>query len=201
MIEDVLRGYADVADAWIARSEEIPCPLLYRHVIDLLPTAPSFVADIGAGTGRDAGWLAEMGHVVTAVEPVAKFRQAGMALHPSGNIEWVDDRLPDLSALKPASGYDCILVNGVWHHLDETQCRAAINRLAQIIKPAGVLVLSLRHGPGAPDRPVHPVDADMTIADALAAGFKLERRCEAQSLQAENRAAGVHWTWLALRRT
>jgi hypothetical protein len=73
--------------------------------------------------------------------------------------------------------------------------------LADIVAQHGLLILSLRHGPGAPGRRVFPVSPDETIVAAEHAGFRLVRRLEAESVQPENRASGVRWTWLALRRT
>lgn len=200
MIEDVIKGYSEVSDEWIERSERISNSDLFKHVIDLLPDPPSRIADIGAGTGRDAGWFANMGHHVTAVEPTARLRLAGTALHRSANIRWVDDRLPDLRALPEHVRFDCILLNGVWQHLDHDQRSAAISRLTDLVDTGGLLVLSLRHGPGAAGRPVFPIDVDDTLEAATSAGFRVERCCVADSIQAANCAAGVHWTWLALRR-
>ena len=39
----------------------------------LLPSAPGLVIDVGAGTGRNAAWLAGLGHDVVAVEPSVGF--------------------------------------------------------------------------------------------------------------------------------
>lgn len=59
------------------RYETVSAPDLHGPVADLLPAAPSQVLDVGAGSGRDAAWLAKMGHEVLAVEPSATFREAG----------------------------------------------------------------------------------------------------------------------------
>lgn len=69
--------------------------------------------------------------------------------------------------------------------------------LSGMIAEGGLLILSLRHGPGAPDRPVFPVRPEETIADAGRSGLILLRRAEADSVQPGNRAMGVRWTWLA----
>jgi SAM-dependent methyltransferase len=196
MIENVLRGYASASAEWIARSEAISCDQLYAHVADLFPVSPSRVLDIGAGAGRDAAWLASSGHDVTAVEPLAEFRHAGMQLHATSNITWLDDRLPDLRLL-PDSAFDCVLLGAVWQHLDDEQRAAAMHRLAELTGSGGVVIMFLRHGPGAPNRPVYQVKPEDTINDALKAGFKLVRKRSAESVQAANRDAGVHWTWLA----
>ncbi|WP_157017555.1 class I SAM-dependent methyltransferase [Mesorhizobium xinjiangense] len=200
MQDEVLSGYAASCGELIPRFERFSSAELLRHVSDLLPDRPSWIADIGAGTGRDAAWLAQQGHQVVAVEPVAELRRAGMDLHPEPGIEWLDDRLPALSRLRPRGPFDVVLLNGVWHHLEEEERHIAMAAVASTTRRGGLLVMSLRHGPGAKDRPAYPLQADDTIGLAANAGFDLVRRMETDSVQAANRAAGVWWTWLALRR-
>lgn len=194
MSATVLAGYeADGADL-VERFEAIDSAALYAPVADFIPTAPARIADIGAGTGRDAAWLAGLGHAVVAVEPVAALREAGRALRPG--LAWVDDQLPQLADLR-GELFDRVLLSGVWQHLDGPARAVALPRLAGLLAPGGVLIMSLRHGPGAPSRPVWPVDVEATMALATTAGLKLVRRVEAASVQAGNRAAGVTWTWVA----
>jgi SAM-dependent methyltransferase len=197
--DDVLIGYAASSRDLIARFESLSSKQLYAPMADLLPTKPSRILDIGAGTGRDAAWLARQGHDVTAVEPVDELRQAGMRLHDGLGIDWRDDRLPDLHALQGRTGFDLILLVGVWQHLNDHQREIAMRRLAALAAPSGLIIMSLRHGRGAPNRRVYDVRPADTIAAASSAGLALVRQCEAESIQPENRDAGVCWTWLAFR--
>lgn len=83
-MDDILEGYEAAAmPALIARFDAIPSEEIYAPVVDLMPTRPARVVDIGAGTGRDAAWFARQGHDVLAVEPVRALREAGIALHGS----------------------------------------------------------------------------------------------------------------------
>ncbi|MBV9829750.1 MAG: class I SAM-dependent methyltransferase [Alphaproteobacteria bacterium] len=200
MIDDVLLGYAASAAELIARYESISAEQLYAPVADLLPQPPSRIADIGAGTGRDAAWLADKGHHVVAIEPVAEFRRAGMLLHASPSLEWLDDRLPELRGLRALkTGIDCMLLSAVWQHLDDQQRRAALHTIAILTAPGARVIMSLRHGAGAPGRIIIEAPPERTIADAASAGFELMRRRETQSAQPINRQSGVHWTWLVFQ--
>jgi len=62
------------------RYEAVQAPDLHGPVADMLTRTPSRILDVGAGSGRDAGWLAKMGHAVLAVEPSATLRAAGQSL-------------------------------------------------------------------------------------------------------------------------
>ena len=166
-----------------------------------MPTRPARVADVGAGTGRDAAWLADRGHRVLAIEPVAALREPGRALHRCERIVWLNDRLPELARVPAGEVFDLVLLCAVWQHLGDAARSRAMPRLAELTAPGGMAILSLRHGPDAVGRRVHPIDPDVTIAQARRAGFDVVRRVDADSVQAENRANGVRWTWLALKRS
>jgi SAM-dependent methyltransferase len=93
--------------------------------------------------------------------------------------------------------FDLILIVGVWQHLREAEHAEGLASLAALLRGGGLLILSLRHGPGAPCRPCFPASPDNVVAQARSTGLELLARRAAASTQAENRRAGVTWTWLA----
>lgn len=197
----IFDGYAEEAAALIAQFEALSSAEVLAPVADLLPARPSRILEVGAGTGRDAAWLAEKGHRVVAVEPVRALREAGRALHPSPRIVWVDDSLPDLATLRRTGElFDLVLLVAVWQHLRPDRHAAALADLAALTAPGGRLILSLRHGPGASARPCFPAAPEEVVRCAGEVGFSLLAHRDAASVQARNRAAGVTWTWLAFRR-
>lgn len=198
---NVLASYAAAASDLIPRYEALSTADVLAPVAALLPTQPAYVLDVGAGTGRDAAWLAARGHRIVAVEPVDALRSAGMAFHPSPLIDWVEDCLPLLTKIRQRGGhYDLILLDGVLHHLLPDEQTETIPILASMIGVRGRLILSLRHGPTHPLRPGSPTDPDRTVRAAEASGLCLALRRATPSLQPENRAAGVSWTWLCFDR-
>ena len=79
--------------------ESIEAARLHAWMEDLLPAAPALAADIGAGTGRDAAWLASRGMDVVAVEPSMGMREQAAHLHAEAKVRWLADSLPDLREL------------------------------------------------------------------------------------------------------
>lgn len=198
---DAITDYAARATPdLIAGYDALSPEQIYATVLDLLPDTPVRVADVAAGTGRDAAWFAGQGHHVLAVEPVHEFREAGAALH-GDSIEWLDDRLPDLAELQRRGPFDLIVLCAVWHHLDSADRARAVQSLARIAAPGATLILSLRHEPGELGPHSYPTPPDEAIDLARAAGFDLIRQAEAPAVHPLSRAAGVHWTWLAFTRT
>lgn len=196
----IIDGYIGDADLLIPSYEAIDCNDLYAPVLNYLPNKRSIILDIGAGTGRDAAWFAGRGHHVTAVEPVAAFRDAGQKLHSGFAINWLDDCLPDLENLLEFNlNYDVVLISGVWQHLTEDQRRNAVGHIPSLLKRNGVFILSLRHGPGAVLRPVTPCDPEAVISGAIEAGLRLCHHQKVGSMQEQNIKLGVNWTWLVFR--
>lgn len=189
-------GYAADADTLVAQYESLSFADLHAPVLHLMPTAPSRVLDIGAGTGRDAAAFAAMGHDVVAVEPTRALRERAAVLHPSSRIDWLDDHLPDLESLaRCGPGFEVVMLSAVWMHLDQRQRRQAMPRVARLMRRGGVMILSLRHGPVPAGRRMFDVSAEETIALAVAAGMSVILRLDNQ-LSAFARA-DVSWTRLA----
>jgi SAM-dependent methyltransferase len=191
-------GYAEEADALVRQYESLSFAENHRLILHLIPTVPCRVLDIGAGTGRDAAGFAALGHHVVAVEPTGEMRTRAMALHPSPRIEWLDDSLPDLTQLMArGETFDVVMLTAVWMHLDEAQRRRGMPNIASLVRPGGVLSLSLRYGPVPRGRRMFDVSADETERLAVAEGLRpLLRR---EGLPASLGQAGVTWTRLAFR--
>jgi len=161
----------------------------------LVQLSPGKALDVGAGSGRDAQALAQRGWQVTAVEPAVRLRARGAARNP--DIRWLDDRLPQLSALPESVSYRLILLSAVWMHLPESQRAVALARLCDLLDSDGILVITLRHGPGDPARPMYPVS--VSELESLCAPLGLELLLlegEAKDWLQRNQ---VHWQTVALR--
>jgi SAM-dependent methyltransferase len=191
-------GYAWQAPDLLCQYESITFADAHRAILHLIPREPCDAVDIGAGTGRDAAALAEMGHRVVAVEPTAEMRRGGMALHPSPRIEWLDDSLPDL-ALLTARGetYDLVMLTAVWMHLDKEQRRRAMATISSLVRKGGMMSLTLRYGPVPAGRRMFEVTAEETVRLAAARGLAKVLELEAQP---SLRQVGVTWIRLVFKR-
>jgi SAM-dependent methyltransferase len=192
--------YTAHADALRDRYDSLPTDDFYAPVRHLIPPAPCRTADIGTATGRDARWFADIGHEVTAVDPVAGFLEP--ARKSDNRVTWLIDALPDLPVLSARGQvFDLVNVSAVWHHLAPEERDRATETLARLTAPGGLLLMALRHGPTPSGLPLHAIDVDATATRFNAVGLAEVFRCPAQSIQKVNRDAGVTWTWLALRAT
>ncbi len=199
---DGTQGYDQDVAAFFARADSVGFAEKYAAVLHLMPSAPSRILDIGAGSGKDAADFAAMGHRVLAVEPTPALLAGAIARHAHPAIAWLDDGLPDLAATRArGETFDLIVLSAVWMHLDADQRRRAMPNVAGLLADGGMLILSLRHGPVPPGRRMFEVSAAETIGLAQAEGLRATLREERGSIQAANRLAGVTWTILALQKT
>ncbi len=137
---------------------------LNRPWRSILERPPGMACDIGAGSGRDARWLATRGWEVVAVEPSAAMRRLGEERSASHAITWLDDHLPGLEALRRIGHrFDLILLSAVWQHLHPDEGARALRVLSELLRPGGHLVITLRHGRDDAEnreRGFYPVAAD-----------------------------------------
>lgn len=120
--------------------------------------------DIGAGSGRDALALSQLGVCVTAIEPAQSLRDKGVEL--TGNkVNWKSDTLPELSSLSENT-FDLILVSAVWMHLTKEQQRQSLRRLSSLLSDGGILVITLRHGEFNDGRTAFNVNGKRLIDEA-----------------------------------
>jgi SAM-dependent methyltransferase len=190
--------YAETADALVKQYESLAFADLHREILHLIPIAPSWVLDVGAGTGRDAAAFAALGHSVVAVEPTLELRTHGQRLHRLAGITWIDDALPDLSKVHEcAEHFDVVMLTAVWMHLDADQRRRAMPRVSRLLRPGGLMALSLRHGPAPAGRRMFDVSATETSALAREVGLEMIHHNEREALLGQS---GVWWSVLAFRR-
>jgi SAM-dependent methyltransferase len=166
-----LNYYKDNADSLFSRYQALDSEFVHAPWKKLLPVQPGLACDIGAGSGRDACWLADKGWDVVAVEPGQGLRERGEALTASrtfktGGVTWLDDKLPHLNKLRALDQrFNLILISAVWMHLPPTQHARAMRIVSDLLAPGGIVVISLRHGPDDANR-FHPFSTDELIQHA-----------------------------------
>ena len=189
--------YDDNADRLVRGYEAIDVVRLHGWLGGLLPAELGVAFDIGSGSGRDAAWLASLGHEVVGIEPSAAMRAHATRLHDVARLRWVDDSLPALLKLTALGlAADLILVSGVWQHVAPLDRPRAFRKLAALLRSGGVLAITLRNGPAEDARQMHPTCAGEIEDLARSAGMAVERVIDAEDALGR---PGVTWTNVALR--
>jgi SAM-dependent methyltransferase len=88
-------------------------------------------------------------------------RAEAARLHAAPNIRWIGDTLPALAhVLRLGLSFDLIWLSGVWMHVHPDERARTMRKLAMLLRPGGRLMMTLRYGPPAEDRPMWPVDSN-----------------------------------------
>ncbi|MCC9707061.1 class I SAM-dependent methyltransferase [Streptomyces sp. MNU76] len=165
-------------------------------MLPLFPPPPGRVADLGAGSGRDAAALARLGHQVVAVEPTPELREIGKRLHADVPIEWIDSALPGLPGVH--GPFDLVLIVAVWMHLEYGDREAAMTRVRSLLSPMGRVLITLRHGPAPSGRRMFDVPLSETIRLGRRVGLDPLAVREQPDLQGR---AEISWSALVLQAT
>jgi 2-polyprenyl-3-methyl-5-hydroxy-6-metoxy-1,4-benzoquinol methylase len=109
-------------------------------VTRVLPDRPLRILDVGGGPGVHARWLAQAGHEVTVVDPVARHVASSAALGDEGLA--VTAQLGDARALPHEdASFDVVLLMGPLYHLLERRDRVQAWREAtRVVKPGGLVI-------------------------------------------------------------
>ncbi|MGB0938495.1 MAG: methyltransferase domain-containing protein [Colwellia sp.] len=206
--------YNDNADKLVKQYLSKSFEEVHKTWIHLLPSvlknSHARILDLGAGAGRDAKYLAERAKKehglensvqIFAIEPAKEFSKRGQETTEGLNVKWLDDSLPALNNIsKQEVSFDLILLSAVWMHVPPSDRKRAIRKLANLLKPGGKIVISLRHGQTKEDiteRQMHIVCADELKQLATDVGLftKFETQKEADELGRDH----VSWQTVVLQ--
>ena len=125
--------------------------LVPHRLYELIQTyfvAQGKTLDAGCGIGRDSFFLQQNQFDVIGVDASHGMLEQAKSLYPS--VCFLQDDLPSLQTL-PDAAFDNVLCSAVLMHLDSVSFWLAVQRLLDLLKPDGVLIITLR-GTQQPDQ-------------------------------------------------
>ncbi|MBU1238356.1 class I SAM-dependent methyltransferase [Myxococcota bacterium] len=195
-MEDI---YNSKASEYVAQYMKLEPAQVHASWSSCLPDTSCRVLDVGTGSGRDAHWLAQMGHEVTAMDPAKEMLALAIKHYgvESPGIDWRVDKLPELNTFKEEKAeYQLILVSAVWMHLTPDQQKRSLRKLTNLLRPGGIIVITLREGPSLDQRVMHRVCAEEL--KGLARGNALEILHQTSAADSMGRPEAT-WHTLVLR--
>ena len=188
--------YEQHAKRLVEQYESLSFEDVHAGLLDMLPPPGATVLDIGAGSGRDAAWLAAHGYDVVAVEPSDAMRSRAQSLRPSSRIHWLSDSLPDLANVRRLGlSFDFILLSAVWMHIPPAARQRALRKLASLLAPKGRIAISLRLGAPDAERAMHEVSLPELSSLAQQFGLRVVHTSDSHDKLGRNE---VSWTTVVL---
>lgn len=174
MPNDAIQIYSRDADQFAKTYDQLDFESVHKDWLDHIPEEGT-VLDIGAGSGRDARYFSQKGLRVVAVEPADRLRSVAEDNSRGHAIHWLADTLPDLSLVYSLQlKFDLILLSAVWMHIAQSERERCVRKLANLLKPGGKVVISLRFGPSPDQRTMFPVNTSELIESARRCGLNPE---------------------------
>jgi len=155
------------------------------------PVSGESVLDVGAGTGRDAKWMALKNCQIDALEPNTAMRREGELYTKGVGVIWGQDSLPLLKTIvNSEKRFDLILLSAVWMHVPVAERSVAFARLVKLLKKGGRLVITLRHGGFNDGRITHGVGLDELAKLSANEGCQIVHSYESSDVMSR---AEVYW--------
>ncbi len=196
-ISRTIKHYNDHAEQLAVSYESLEFEDVHRQSLHLMPNSGQAVLDIGAGSGRDAAWFARRGCDVVAVEPAKDLLSVARELHKEPQITWLDESLPGLERTTNLGlAFDLVMLSAVWMHIAPNEKPRAFRKIANLLRPGGLIFMSLRHGSFIDGRESYPSVLDEIEKLPRDNGLTVLQTHKSEDLQSR---AGVSWETIVIQ--
>jgi len=140
---EILAYYQQAAES--TRLQSGPSQLEFartKEVIDRwLERSPAVILDVGGGPGAYAIWLADLGHEVHLVDPVAELVTHAQSLRGTDGRKIASCRVGDARTLdhRDQSANALLLLGPLYHLIDAEDRRHALREAYRVLAPGGLL--------------------------------------------------------------
>lgn len=195
------QGYEQGVDAFAQASLNLKFEEVNQEFTPFLPRILSRVLDVGSGVGQNSAALSRLGYQVVSVEPLQAFLDIAKKTHQNLRIQWVHDSLPSLDKVKVrGEGFDFILLDGVWHHLNPSERRTCLQSFFDLLNHNGVCAISLRNGPAGLGKHIFPAGTEELFQYAQELGFQTLLHLENLPSKMNNKP-DVIWSKVVLQKS
>lgn len=180
IVDETIATYTGNAARYAADTEKFAVNSTLPGQMDaLLKATTGPVLDAGAGAGRDAEYMAATGRTVIALDASGTLLTELEWDHAFGRVVGDVRRIPLAD-----SSVGAIWCSAVLLHLGQRDVRHALRDLARVLRPGGLMQISVKRGRGMRTEPLADsgtlrhfflYDADQLCAMAVAAGLEVVR--------------------------
>jgi SAM-dependent methyltransferase len=194
---DTIATYQSVAEEYRERhGDRSGIAELVEQFLDALEATldgeSARIADVGCGPGWESATFAERGHAVVGVDLTPAFLDAAQAEAPSADFARMDMRSLGFAA----DAFDGLWACASFLHVPREDAPATLREFRRVLRPDGVLLLSVKEGDGEKEGDSYDEDrrqftlyrADQLRQMAADAGFTVESVADDEWVQLLARA-------------
>jgi SAM-dependent methyltransferase len=181
-----------------------------HHLQSALKKQNVAILDVGAGAGRDVSYIAQMAaqcssntnsSIVYAIEPAIEMMKVGQTITQNQNVHWLQDALPSLNKItKLEISFDLILLSAVWMHIAPSNRARSMRKLANLLKPGGKIVISLKFGMTNVEQQERSMyDVSIEEIERLAQNLGLITQLESATSTDKLNREGIYWQTVVLQ--
>lgn len=140
---EILAYYQQAAES--TRLQSGPSQLEFTRTKEVinrwLDPSPAVILDVGGGPGAYAIWLADLGHEVHLVDPVAELVAHAQSLRGADGRKVTDCRVGDARMLhhRDQTADAVLLLGPLYHLIDAEDRRQALREAYRVLAPGGLL--------------------------------------------------------------
>ena len=180
------------------------------HLQSALKKQNVAILDVGAGAGRDVSYIAKLATQyssntsnpnIYAVEPAIEMLKIGRTTTQNQNVHWLQDALPSLDkTTKLEISFDLILLSAVWMHILPSNRARSMRKLANLLKPGGKIVISLKFGMTKGEQQERSMyDVSVEELERLAQNLGLITQLESATSTDKLDREGIYWQTVVLQ--
>lgn len=146
LVKKTIAVYDTIASSYAKQIEKYAPDIERNKFINLIPKGAK-ILDAGCGPGRDCYYFAKHGLNIIGVDLSEKLLEIAKKRVPQATFIKQDLRKLDF----PEQSFDGVWVCASLHHLNRNDASRVLGKFFQLLKPNGVLFISVKEGTGEED--------------------------------------------------
>ncbi|MEE9524980.1 MAG: class I SAM-dependent methyltransferase [Candidatus Woesearchaeota archaeon] len=143
-IEKTIKTYNLTAEQYHEETKDLKKTQEYLDDFSKLLPANAKILDVGCGPGRDAKLFSEKGFNVTGIDLSESMLRIAKKIAPKAKFKIMDLRKLDFED----KSFDVIWFVASLLHIKKKDARRTLNEMYRVLKPEGVMALSVKKGKG-----------------------------------------------------
>jgi ubiquinone/menaquinone biosynthesis C-methylase UbiE len=143
-LDKTIEAYDSAVSKYASATGGMVNELEMQIMLDNLPTEYRTILDVGCGPGRDTQFLKQRGYEVIGIDMSKGLLESARQRYHDIEFNYMDVRKLEFDK----NSFGAIWCNAVLLHLNDEDLAAALKEIYRVLKPGGVVAISMKKGSG-----------------------------------------------------